>query len=389
MRSHNTLFRKAVAISLFLALFACFFMSAEASAKISAYVKSDSATVYTNAWLSTPLGKLNKLTVVSVLEYGGGVVKISCNGHTCYARAADFATVESIAKKAYINADCRMYSKASFTSSYSTLKKGAEVNVLAANRLCAFVERDGSVGYIEIKYISSAPEQPKPEALVIDYEKYKAQVASEKMNVYKSASVQSKRLGALSKGCAFNVLARCNGWAYIELNGYNGFCLLSDIQKYVEDPHAYLTNEKLSNEQIIYAFLMKELNFSSAAACGVLANIKYESGYRPDATGDNGRSYGICQWFAARCTRMKNYCEKNNYDCQTLAGQLWFLKYELEKHYPSVLRYMLNSVENTSDGAYDAGWYWCYHFEGPANRASVAVTRGNYAKNTVWSRYNG
>ncbi len=389
MRSHNTYIKKIISTALLISLFACFFISPDASAEISAFVKSNSAEVYSNAWLSMPLGKLKKLTVVSVLEYSGGVVKISLDGHVGYARAVDFATVESVAKKAYVNDDCKMYSKASFSSSYTTLKKGTEVNVLASNKLCAYVERNGSVGYVEIKYISSKAETPKVEAPEIDYERFKGQVASNKMNVYKSASTKSKRLGSLPKNSVFNVLARCNGWAYIELNGHNGFCLLSDIKKYVDDPHAYLTNEDLSNEQRIYMFLMKELKFSSAAACGVLANIKYESGYRPEATGDNGRSYGICQWFSARWTRMQNYCEKNNHDWQTLAGQLWFLKYELEKHYPSVLRYMLNSVEDTAQGAYDAGWYWCYHFEGPANRASVAVTRGNYSQKTVWNRYNG
>ena len=43
--------------------------------------------------------------------------------------------------------------------------------------------------------------------------------------------------------------------------------------------------------------------------------------------------------------------------------------------------------KNTADGAYDAGWYWCYNFEVPANRETVSVTRGNLAKNTYWEQY--
>lgn len=67
-------------------------------------------------------------------------------------------------------------------------------------------------------------------------------------------------------------------------------------------------------------------------------------------------------------------------------GQLHYLEYELQHSYSSVWN-RLHSVDNTADGAYDAGWYWCYYFEIPANKASVSVTRGNYAKNTYWPIY--
>ena len=44
-------------------------------------------------------------------------------------------------------------------------------------------------------------------------------------------------------------------------------------------------------------------------------------------------------------------------------------------------------MANSADGAYNAGYYWCYYYEVPANKESVAVTRGNLAKNTYWSEY--
>jgi len=139
----------------------------------------------------------------------------------------------------------------------------------------------------------------------------------------------------------------------------------------------------LSNERIIYNFLTGTMGLNKAAACGVLANIKAESNFNPNIIGDNGTSYGICQWHNSRWTALKQYRPN---DWTTLNGQLYYLKYELEKDYPSVNSY-LKSVANTATGAYNAGYYWCYYFEIPANREASSQTRGNSAKNTYWPAY--
>ena len=48
----------------------------------------------------------------------------------------------------------------------------------------------------------------------------------------------------------------------------------------------------------------------------------------------------------------------------------------------------MRGVENTAQGAYDAGYYWCYYFEVPANRSSVSVKRGNIAKDDYFPKYS-
>lgn len=146
------------------------------------------------------------------------------------------------------------------------------------------------------------------------------------------------------------------------------------------------SNSESSNTTIVFNYLVDELKMNSAAACGVLANIYYESGFDPHMEGDNNTSYGICQWHADRKTNLINYCKSNNLDYTTLEGQMAFLKYELVNSYSKIYNYMLDE-KNTADGAYDAGWYWCYNFEVPANRETVSVTRGNLAKNTYWEQY--
>lgn len=156
---------------------------------------------------------------------------------------------------------------------------------------------------------------------------------------------------------------------------------------YADDGISLLSaNSESSNTTIVFNYLVDELKMNSAAACGVLANIYYESGFDPHMEGDNNTSYGICQWHADRKTNLINYCKSNNLDYTTLEGQLAFLKYELVNSYSKIYNYML-SEKNTADGAYDAGWYWCYNFEVPANRETVSVTRGNLAKNTYWEQY--
>jgi hypothetical protein len=140
------------------------------------------------------------------------------------------------------------------------------------------------------------------------------------------------------------------------------------------------------NETTVYEYLKNTMGLNTAAACGVLSNIKSESSFNPNALGDSGTSYGICQWHNSRWTKLQNFCNDNGYDWTTLEGQLHYLEYELKNSYPSVWNKLIN-VANTSDGAYEAGWYWCYYFEIPANKDTVSVNRGNYAKNTYWEYY--
>ena len=101
------------------------------------------------------------------------------------------------------------------------------------------------------------------------------------------------------------------------------------------------------------------MGYSKAAAIGVISNIASESGFNPHAYGDAGTSYGICQWHNSRLTALKKFCSKNDLDYTDVSAQLQFLKYEIEG--TNVDRY-LRSVTNDQNGAYNAAYYFCYHF---------------------------
>lgn len=143
------------------------------------------------------------------------------------------------------------------------------------------------------------------------------------------------------------------------------------------------------NIPIIFDFLVEEMGLNSAAACGVLANIEKESNFNPNLYGDSGSSYGICQWHNGRFENLKSFCNKNGYSWQSLEGQLYFLKYELSTNKTDTGKILdrLASVENTAEGAYQAGYDWCYYFERPANKVSKSEARGTNAQTKYWPTY--
>lgn len=143
------------------------------------------------------------------------------------------------------------------------------------------------------------------------------------------------------------------------------------------------TGTYANNESLVFKYL-GEMGLNLAAACGVLANIERESGFRHNVYGDGGTSYGLCQWHASRFTALKKYVPSS---WNTVAGQMKYLKYELQNSYRGVWN-TLTSVPNTESGAYDAAYKWCTDFERPADMYNKARERGNIAKSKYWSHYS-
>lgn len=144
--------------------------------------------------------------------------------------------------------------------------------------------------------------------------------------------------------------------------------------------------QRLSVERQVYDYLTNELQLSTAAACGVLANIEHESSFQPNIYGDKGTSYGLCQWHNERFSALRSYCSSKGLDYRTVEGQMSYLRYELSSKYSSLLL-TLQSIENTSDGAYRAAQQWCIRFERPSNMQVKAAQRGELARGKYWSRY--
>ena len=243
-------FRKVSLRTLSVLLLAAMLMTAVPASALagsySAYVKAKETEVYKDEDMEKFYGTLASKTVVTVKDVDDGVAKIKYNGKTGYCDADDLGKVSSIAKEAEANCKTKVYEEADTDSRSSTLKKGTEVNVLAVKGSWAMVEKDGNVGYVkaddlDIEGESSSKEDqedlPDDEAFE---EAVKEQVKEEKPE--KKMSVKE-----------------------------------------------IFASGKYTNEQLCYAFAIKELGYNNAAAAGLLANIKAESNFRTNANGDSGQ----------------------------------------------------------------------------------------------------
>lgn len=151
-----------------------------------------------------------------------------------------------------------------------------------------------------------------------------------------------------------------------------------------------------TNEEQVFKFLTTVLSFdgkkfNNAAACGILANIQKESSFNPTTSGDNGTSYGLCQWHdtkpnKGRMTNMKNFCKNNNYSYSTITGQMMYLQKELYDSYNKDVLQPILRVNNNESGAMEAAKIWCKKFEIPENKEQIAIERAEYAK-IFWAKY--
>ncbi|MDD2958965.1 MAG: phage tail tip lysozyme [Lachnospiraceae bacterium] len=146
-----------------------------------------------------------------------------------------------------------------------------------------------------------------------------------------------------------------------------------------------IKTEAATNEKTVYQFLTYQMELTPAAACGVMSNIDSESGFRSDIYGMGG-AYGLCQWTGVRRSRLQSWCAGNGCSASSVTGQLRFLQYELKTYFPGVDQYLKNLGNKDSD-AYNAGFYWCYYFEIPANTYSTSLYRASRAQNTFWPEY--
>lgn len=138
------------------------------------------------------------------------------------------------------------------------------------------------------------------------------------------------------------------------------------------------TSGNYSNNEVLIFEYLKQNGFNLAMICGILANIEKESNFNPNAVGDSGTSYGLCQWHNDRKNKLVNYCNKNGLSSNTVKGQISYLIYELRSSEKTAYDKIMSSSDS-AQGAYDAGYNFCYYFERPSGKQSASVTRGNRA----------
>ena len=389
--------------------------SALAESETAAQVAVNKLKVYATAAPHQYLGALPKGTVVTVTARSGQAALIACGGRTGIVDASGLTAVET-AQTAPATGTAmvtvratRAYKKAKKSSRSVAVKAGLSVNRIGASGKFSKVERNGVIAYIptadlglpgaqaQTEVVEETAEAVVTEPSVVTVNKLA--VTTRDTRVYSRASTSASYVN-VAKGTRLTLVAYKGNCAQVESSGVVGYAYYSHltvdadaVQQAETDSGSEVQTSELqptvnyesgSNKEIIYRFLTQQMGYNRAAACGVLANVRYESDYSPTCYGDSGTSYGICQWHAGRKSSLISWCENHGYDYKTLKGQLYYLEYDLKNNYPKVHSY-LKGVPNTADGAYDAGYYFCFNFEAPASRTSQSTKRGNYAQNTLFS----
>jgi hypothetical protein len=96
--------------------------------------------------------------------------------------------------------------------------------------------------------------------------------------------------------------------------------------------------------------LLIDRGLSVAAAAGVAGNMKVESGFKTDIIGDNGTSYGLCQWHLGRWEHLKQFAEQQGKDTSDPVLQVDFVILELTNSFKSLHDY-LKTAEDPRDAA--------------------------------------
>ena len=403
----------------------------------TAYINRDTK-VYTRPSTSSSSKSIARNEKVNVLLYNGSWAMIEKDGFLAYVQKAFLSdtlveTYTPIAVKdettyvlggnvtvcdfeASVNvSSVSIYSAASTSSAkLGSLKRGIVVNVYAYNTTWAYVGLNGRYGYCKWSYLKKVPDvaQPTP-APTTDTANDLTQVpafdavTTDKIRVYAECSENSKYLGYITSTVTLQVTAYNDTWAYITLNGKSGYTLRSHLRIpqaatptpsptptasptpaptpfYASTDEIFL-NTSTTNEQKIYEYLTSRTDYNEAVACGILANIKQESNFNP--TSGQGKSYqGLCQWSTSRFAILTSWCEKNGYNPYSLEGQIKFLWYDLSQRY-TVYHKKLMTIENTAEGAYEAGYYFCYYYERPSSLESSSDKRGTRARDVYWVKY--
>ena len=127
------------------------------------------------------------------------------------------------------------------------------------------------------------------------------------------------------------------------------------------------------NDAGIVSKLM-EYGWTKEQAIGIAANLKNESGYNPNAVGDNGQAYGIAQWHPDRQAAFRRYAGKDIRQ-STLDEQLGFVNYELTIGAERQAGALLKASTNARQSADVVSRY----YERPAAADFEAAKRGETA----------
>lgn len=226
-----------------------------------AYINASGVRVYEKTSTSSKSVSVEKGLEVNLLAVSGSWALIEKNGYGVFiykgylslveeapapsATPAPTATPAPSATTAYkelpavVVSDLLTVYKSKNTTSavLGNLPEGTEVTALVWDDNWAYIMRDGKYGYCKRAGLAPAGSvesvqptaTPAPSVNPADY--IPAVVSASSVAVYTSPRTSSAKMGTLKKGTEVNVVDFNSSWAYIEKNGYFGYCATSALKK--------------------------------------------------------------------------------------------------------------------------------------------------------------
>ena len=379
-------------------------------------IVTETARVYAAPRTSSASIRIPKGMQLTLVATNGDWAMVANGGYYAYMNKSQIEVCEAFSYSekldsyaATITQDTNVYALPNASAYSLSVSKGMRVGLLKIQDGWALVENAGIRAYVKADCVAlvTADVDPTPAPTATpaptstpDYSGLMKNAIAAEMTadayVYAQPDDSAEKL-QIEKGTRVNFLMSNGNWALIEKDGNYGYIsgmLLKKVEaettpaptKNTDTLSEIMESDKYTNEQKCYYYLTQKMGLNTAAACGVLSNIRAECSFNPND--QTGKYYGLCQWGDGRLSNMKKYCSDNGYDYTTVEGQMRFLEYELENSYPKVLK-MLQETSNSPEGAYEAGYNFCYDYERPANRTGSSVKRGNMAKDTYYPKYNG
>lgn len=255
-----------------------------------AYVSKAGARAYEKAKSSAKSVAAQKGLAVNVLAVSGQWALVECNGYGVYMKKSDLALAENNAEQLQtgvpaeetetsLNLKCTVkadtlpvYAESSKDSTkLGSLKKGADVIVISYDPTWAHISVQGTKGYCATTGLKTAgtaaqtqPQTTEPTAELTDAKKanIEAKVTAASVKVYKKPDTASDLMSTVPNGTTVNVIAYNNSWAYVEKNGYYGYCATSALGK-----TASSASSASSDADDKYLKLYPEVQYTATVVC--------------------------------------------------------------------------------------------------------------------------
>ena len=120
----------------------------------------------------------------------------------------------------------------------------------------------------------------------------------------------------------------------------------------------------------------QKMGWTKDQASGIVANLRAESGLRPDNVGDSGKAYGIAQWHPDRQADFAKWAGKDIRN-SSLMEQLGFVHHELTRG--NAMERRAGALLRAAQNAQQAGEIVSRHYERPAEADAEAAKRGRGA----------